>query len=381
MKRLVVMLLAAAFILASIGAAGAWEPNAKGYQGAPRPFLWSPVPNKMVDTSKYKKKPPYTIGFCNTSISNIWRVALLHEIQYHASLNKDKIKKLIITDANDDPSKQIADMQDLIQRGVDILLVSAGQSAAMDPIVTRAMKKGIPVVMVDRRVKSDNFVSFVYASDLTIGRWMAQWIVERLDYKGNVTLLCGMAGASPAEERIRGAKEVFMQYPGIKILDLQYADWSPAKGKKITSAWIQKYGKKINAICSLHGLQGWGAIEAYIEAGFKPKDIPLMTGSDVNGQLKLCHKYGVPLMIIHFPPLMGGVALKTCLDVLEGKPVPFMKQIRNNLIVTKGYETKSVRADKYVYQEVKMDRPGDLIISVDFPFPYDPHNFKVDYPK
>ena len=180
-----------------VGVGGAWEPNEKGYQGVPRPFLWSPVVNKMVDTTKYKKKPPYTIGFCNTSISNIWRVALLHEIQYYASHHKDLIKKLIITDANDDPTKQIADMQSLIQRGVDILLVSAGQSAAMDPIVTRAMKKGIPVVMVDRRVTSDNFVSFVFASDLTIGRWMAQWVSETLNFKGNVTLLAGMAGASP----------------------------------------------------------------------------------------------------------------------------------------------------------------------------------------
>lgn len=381
MKRLLGGILVVFLTIAFCGIANAWEPNSKGYQGAPRPFLWSPAINKMVDCAKFKKKPPYTIGFCNTSISNIWRVALLHEIQYYASIHKDLIKKLIITDANDDPSKQIADMQNLIQRGVDILLVSAGQSAAMDPVVTRAMKKGIPVVMVDRRVTSDNFVSFVYASDLTIGRWTAQWIVEQLNYKGNVVILAGLAGASPAEERIRGAKEVYMQYPGIKILDLQYSDWSPAKGKKITAAWIQKYGKKIDAVNSLHGLQGWGAIEAYIEAGWKPKDIPLQTGADLNGQLKLCHKHGVPLMIIHFPPLMGGAALETCLDVLQGKTVPWMKQVRNNLIVTKGYETKSVRADKYIFQEVKMDRPGDLILSVDFPFEYDAHNFKVDYPK
>jgi ribose transport system substrate-binding protein len=381
MKRLFTGILAALLVFIFVGISGAWEPNEKGYLGAPRPFLWSPVVNKMVDTMKYKKKPPYTIGFCNTSISNIWRVALLHEIQYYASLHKDLIKKLIITDANDDPTKQIADMQSLIQRGVDILLVSAGQSAAMDPVVTRAMKKGIPVVMVDRRVTSDNFVSFVYASDLTIGRWMAQWTAETLNYKGNVVLLAGMAGASPAEERIRGAKEVYMQYPGIKILDVQYSDWSPAKGKKITAAWIQKYGKKIDAVTSLHGLQGWGAVEAYLEAGWDPKDIPLQTGSDLNGQLQLCYKNKIPLFIIHFPPIQGGAALETCLDVLQGKTVPFMRSVKNNLIVTKGYETKSVRADKYVYQEVKMEGAGDLILSVDFPFPYDAHNFNVDYPK
>ena len=86
-------------------------------------------------------------------------------------------------------------------------------------------------------------------------------------------------------------------------------------------------------------------------------------------------------MVINFPPLMGGVGLQTCLNVLEGKSVPWMLQIPNNLIVSRGHETKSVRADMYCDQVAKMDRPGDLIISVDFPFEYDPNNFKVDYPK
>ena len=381
MKRLLAGILTVFFIFGLVGVASAWDPKPPGYQGASRPFLWSPIPNKMVDCSKYKKEPPYTIAFCNTSISNIWRVALLHEVQYYAYKHKDLIKKLIITDANDDPSKQIADMQNLMQRGVDIILVSPGQSAALDPICTRAYKKGIPIVMTDRRITSDNFTSFVYASDLTIGRWTAQWIAEKLNGKGNVCILAGMAGASPAEERILGAKEVFAQYPGIKILDLQYTNWSPAKAKQITEAWMQKYGKKIDAINSLHGLQGWGCIQAYVDKGWDAKDIPLQTGADLNGQLKLCVKKGVPLMNIHFPPYMSGIALERCLEVLQGKTVPFLTSIPNNLVVSKGHETKSVRADMYVEDQVKMDRPGDLIISVDFPFEYDAQNFKVDYPK
>lgn len=381
MKKLVCMGLALFFVVTVLGLPGTNAASKMGYQGDPRPFLWSPIFHKMVDTSKYKKDPPYVIGFSNASISNIWRVSMLHEIQYHAYLNRDKIKKLLITDANDNPSKQIADTQDLMQRGVDILLVSPSQSTALDPIVTRAMKKGIPVVMVDRRVDSDNFVTFVTASDHALGRFQAQWIVEKLGGKGNVIMLAGIAGSSPAELRIKAAKEVWAQYPGIKMLELQYADWSPAKGKKIMAAMVQKYGKKIDAVWSDHGLQGAGSIEAFIEAGYEDGEIPPHTGADLNLQLQLAVKHKVPIMWLNYPPLMGGVAVDVCIKVLEGAGVPFIYVIPNQLIVSEGDETPSVRADIYARDYVKMDRSGDLILSLDLGDEYDPHTFKIDYPK
>jgi ribose transport system substrate-binding protein len=381
MKRFLSFGFLIVFILFMLGVSNVVFAAGKGYQGAPRTFLWSPTFHKMTDTSKYKKAPPYVIGFSNASISNIWRVSMLHEVQYHAYLHKDKIKKLLITDANDNPTKQIADIQDLMQRGVDLLIVSAAQSAALDQIVTRATKRGIPVVMVDRRVDSDNFVSFVTASDLSLGRFHAQWIVEMLNGKGNVIMLPGLAGASPAELRIKAAHEVFDQYPGIKILEMQYTDWSPAKGKTVMAALIQKYGKDINAVWCDHGLQGSGSIEAFVEAGYKPGETPPHTGADLNLQLQLAIKNKVPIMWINYPPLMGGIAVDVAMKVLDGAAVPFIYEIPNQLIVSKGHETPSVHPNIYAEDYVKMDRSGDLILSLDLPEDYDPHTFKIDYPK
>jgi len=381
MKRL----LTSFIILVVATALAAPAVLAAGYQGAPRTFLWSPNPEKMIDCSKYKKEPPYTIAFSNASISNIWRVSQLHEVQYHAYLHRDKIKKLIVTDANDNPTKQIADTQDIMQRGVDLIICSAAQSAALDPIITRAMKQGIPVVMVDRRVDSENFVTFVTASDFSLGRFQAQWIVEKLGGKGNLIMLSGIAGSSPAELRIQAAKEVFAQYPGIKILENQYADWSPAKGKQVMSAMIQKYGKEINAVWSDHGLQGSGSIEAFVEAGYKPGEIPPHTGADLNLQLQLAIKNKVPIMWLNYPPLMGGIAVDVAVEkVLAGASVPHIYQIPNNLVVSKGDETTSIKADIFAEDYVKMDKSGDLILSLDLyqEFPdYDPHTFKIDYPR
>lgn len=119
-----------------------------GYDGASRTMLWSTQPVEMADTTQYIKEDPYVIGFSNASISNSWRVGMLHSIQQAAHDNADQIEQLIITDANDDPAKQVADVQDLIERGVDILIVSAATADALDGIVTRAYEAGIPVVLV-----------------------------------------------------------------------------------------------------------------------------------------------------------------------------------------------------------------------------------------
>lgn len=355
--------------------------DADGYSGKPRTLLWSNRDIEYVDTSQFAKEPPYVVGFSNASISNIWRVGMLHSIQQAAADNSDVIEKLIVTDANDDPSKQVSDIQDLLQRGVDILIVSAAQSEALDPVVTRAMNSGVPVVMVDRRVTSDNFVSFVTASDHALGRFEAQWMAETLGGKGNVIMLGGIAGASPAEIRISVAKQVFAEFPDINVLELQYTDWSPAKGKQVMAALIQKYGDQIDGVWSDSGLQGSGALEAFVEAGWEDGKIPPITCSDLNGCVKQAVEHDVKAINFDYPPAMGGASVNVALDVLAGKPVPKQYEVNAQISITKGDETESVKADIWMEDYARLDRPNDLILSTGLGPDYDPTTFNVDYPK
>jgi ribose transport system substrate-binding protein len=364
-----------------IGVPSQAEEARSGYKGAPRTEIWSPVPLQYTDTTQYKKEGPYVIGFSNASVDNTWRLAQLHAIQAAAAKHKDVIKQLLITDANNNPSKQVSDIEDLLQRGVDILLVSASKSDALDPIVTRAMQDGVPVIMVDRRVTSDNFVSFVTASDEVTGRIFAQWLVEMLNGKGNIIMLPGGAGASPAELRIAAAKSIFAQYPDIKILDMQYTDWNPGKAKTIVSAMIQKFGDQIDGIWNDSGVQGGGSIEAFVAAGYKPGTIPPATCADLNGCLRIAVENKVPVLNFDYPPAMGGAAVELALQVLAGASVPKLYFVNSDVVVSKGFETPSVRADRWVEDYVRMDKPNDLILSSGLGPDYDPKTFSADYPK
>lgn len=363
-----------------LGAANAV--HAGPYEGAPRTFLFNPAQDICFkDTAEYKKDGPYVIGFSNAGLGDSWRVVMQHSVMKAASEHKDKIKQLIVTDAGHDDAKQVADIQDLISRQVDILLVSANTEQALDPAISRAMQRGIPVVMVDRRIASDNFVSFVTASDTMMGRLFAQWIVEKLNGQGNIIMLAGQAGSSPNEIRTRAAMQVFNQHPGIKILDTVYSDWSPVKGKQVMQAAIAKYGKDINAVWSAHGLQTPGSIEAFLEAGFKPGEIPPHTTSDVNGPLQMALKYKVPMLEVGYPPAMGGVGIEVALKVLEGATVPCTYTINSQIATTDGDETASIKRDLPISEMAVVDGPADMLVTGGMGPDYNPTTYSVDYPR
>ena len=98
---------------------------------------------------------------------------------------------------------------------------------------------------------------------------------------------------------------MFDKYPGIEILELQYTDWSPAKGEQVMSALIQKYGDEIDAVWSDHGLQGSGAIEAFVAAGYGKGEIPPNACADLDACVKLAVEYDVPVINFDYPPAMG----------------------------------------------------------------------------
>jgi ribose transport system substrate-binding protein len=304
------------------------------------------VPEGMVDTMQYKKDAPYTVCFSNASVSNSWRVAMNAHVDYQVNLFKEEglIDEYIYTDANDDPNKQISDIEDLMTKGCDVMIVSAATGEALTPVVEKVMDAGIPVVTLDRNIVSDKYVTFVEQNSCDMGQTQAAWLVEQLGGAGKVVLLSGLAGATPAEDRLRCAQEEFAKYPDIEILAQEYAQWSPVEGKKIMANWLVTY-PEIDGVWADSGLQASGAVEAFQEAG---KEIPPITGEDWNRYLKLWKELGFPGYGVSFNSQMGAEAVKVALDIVQGKEVQHYVNLPK-LIIT------SDNLDQYV----RMDLPDD----------------------
>ena len=313
----------------------------------PAPGYHKPeVSTRMIDTSKYKKPAPWTIGFSNASLSNSWRVSFVAHLRYGIEELKKQglVKNYYETNANDDPVKQIADIEDLVTKDVDLLIVSAATAEALTPAVEKVMDQGIPVITVDRNISSDKYVTFVEASSTEMGKLQAQWLAAELQRKGNVVCLPGLAGATPAEDRLAAAKKVFSQFPGIKILDVQYTSWSPVEGKRIMQTLIQKY-PQIDGVWADSGLQGSGAAEAFMDAGM---EVPPITGEDFNRFLKMWKKNNLTAVGVTFSVRMGYEAVQIAKKVLQGEEVPH-HDVVPNLVIT----------EENLDQYVRMDLPDD----------------------
>jgi ribose transport system substrate-binding protein len=274
----------------------------------------------MVDTSALAKKAPYTVCFSNASTSNDWRVVMNAHVDW--GIEEGKAAGLISTyryaDANDDPAKQISDVEDLLTKGCDVLILSAAASDVVDPAAQAAMEAGVPVVTLDRDVSNpEHRVSYVEGDNCLMGTNQANWLVAQLKGTGKIVELSGAAGASPAEERLRCANLVFAANPGIEILAQAYTGWSPTEGQKIMANWITLY-PEVDGIWSDAGLQGSGAVQAYLDAGLP---VPPITGEDFQRFLHQWVDNHLNIYTYSFSTREGYFGVQTALKILQGQPV------------------------------------------------------------
>src|SRR4030066_220758 len=161
----------------------------------------------MVDPSAMGKDGPYTVCFSNAPVSNPWRVVMNAHVDWaiEEATAAGEIEEYLYADANDDPAKQISDVEDLLTRGCDVLILSAAASDVVDPAAQAAMEAGVPVVTLDRDVADPaHRVSYVQGDNCLMGKLQGEWLVGQLGGTGKIVELSGAAGGSPAGDSPAG---------------------------------------------------------------------------------------------------------------------------------------------------------------------------------
>ena len=293
------------------------------------------------------KEGPFTIGFSHYGVGCSWRVQMVAEAQYFVAQHKDLVKELIIISSDYDVSRQISDIEDLIVKKVDAIIISASSTTALIPVVDKAMAAGIVVVSFDDIVETDNITANVIGDNVGFGRVQAEWLVNKLGEKGDVITFNGTAGTSCDAERREGAYSVFDKYPNIKIVQEIWADWDYAEAKRAMESLLAAY-PKIDGIWSQGGAMSEAIVKSYLEQNMVP---PPVTGENNNGFLKTWKeikdsgKYpNFDSIAITYPTWMVNTALEVALDALTGKA---FKKVTLIPILTITSETldQNVRAD------------------------------------
>ena len=265
--------------------------------------------SSMALTSAMAGEKPMKFGLSLSTLNNPFFVTVKDGAQKEADLLK---VNLIVTDAQNRLDKQVSDVEDLIQKKVDALLINPTDSAGIATVVKKANKAGIPVFAIDRGIDVSTGAQVVaqIASDNVFGgRLQARFLAKVLGGKGNVVELEGIPGASAAIDRKSGFEDELAKVaPGIKILASQEAGFDQAKGLQVMQNIIQANPGKIDAVVAANDSMALGAIQAIQQAGAKRQDGRriIVVGFDAIDQaLEQIRKGTMDATIAQQPALMG----------------------------------------------------------------------------
>ena len=279
------------------------------------------VLSATVGASSGKATKAYTIGVSNGYFGNAARVELQAAMKAYAAKPavKPKIAKLIINNAGTSVAKQIAAVDAMIAQHVDLILLDSNSLTGLNKTIATAKKAGIPVVAVNDQVSS-KLAWQVETVGESFGATMARGFVANIHGQGNIVVLRGLAGNAVDAAEARGFYGVLHKYPKIKYLNESYGLWDDANAQKIMSDLLARYDN-IDGVYTEGGMQQ-GVVRAFVAAH---RDFVPVAGTDENGfacQIKQYYKKGLRGNQVGTAIYAYALALKTGLDILDGKTVP-----------------------------------------------------------
>ena len=200
-------------------------------------LLFSTILFSILSSCNKQNKETFHIGFSQCA-SDEWRETMNKEMVMTAALFPDI--ELTILNAEEDTRRQELQIQELINKNVDLLIISPNESGPITPIAEKAFNQGIPTIIIDREINSDNYTAFVGADNIKIGRDVASYIANMNNGSGEILEIRGMDGSSPAKDRHRGLIEILKNYPNLQLKESAEGKWLPEiAAQKVAEAFNQ----------------------------------------------------------------------------------------------------------------------------------------------
>lgn len=277
--------------------------------------LLAPTTDKLVPAGKYKKPPPYTIGMVFPGAGNTWIIQMAEETKFEAAQTK-AIKDFIFTEANWDPNKQVANMEDMIARKVDAIIIAPIAMPLLKKQVDAALAAGIPVINLGWSKGALPSTVEVMGGGDAFGEVGGKFLKEKLHGKGTIWAFRGVAGVQEETDRYNGFRAAIAG-SDITIGAEVFGDWNYAKSKGLCENLLLS-GKPVDGIWFSGAEMTRACIDVFKETG---KPLVPMTGEGNNGFLRAWKNANLDSVAAVFTPELGPAALRAAVAVLEGKPL------------------------------------------------------------
>jgi ribose transport system substrate-binding protein len=258
------------------------------------------------------------IGFSQATMNHPWRVAMVDGNKKFAAEHYADIT-LVVTDGQNQATKQVSDVENLMARGIKVLIISPLQAQALTPIVKQVMDAKIPVVTLDREVNT-KVTCQIGAENKPIGENAAKFISEKLGGKGNIIEIQGTAGASATIDRHNGFRDSLKDAPNIKVVADQYCDYLREPAVKFVEDMLQRFGPaQIQAIYAHNDEMALGAAKAVADAG-RSKEIIILGIDGENSAFEAVKDGKLAATFIY--PFCAPEGVQYAYKIAKGEQVP-----------------------------------------------------------
>lgn len=280
----------------------------KGYN----PLLWLLI---LVPSLAFAS-PQKTIAFAQDDLSNDFRKAQVNEVK-EAVANHPQLR-FVSSNAKGQTALLIYQIDRFIQQQVDLIIVGTNDARAVVPVVTKAYQSGIPVIILDRGIESQNYTTFINSDNIKIGQLGARYIAEKLNYQGQVLLMEGIQTADVTHLRSRGFLEEMAKYPKIEII--KRTGNYLRRDAIIAMESLLKENIEVDAIFSESDSMLSGVRSALKRFDRDPAKL-ITVGCDFTREAQNAIRNGSQTASVLFP-LGGDKAVEIAVKILNGEKVP-----------------------------------------------------------
>lgn len=279
-------------------------------------------------------KKTYKIGMSIDTTSQAWRAGLVEDVNTEAKKHPEV--ELTVTDADGNTTKQISDVEDLITKGVDAILISPIESQPLTEVCKKAYDKGIHVIVLDRELEGEDWTCFIGANNKNIGKAAGDYIREYME-ENKLTKLVeiqGTPGSSPCRDRTEPVDEA-LKGSNIKMVAQQTGNWVETDAIEVTENLLQAHPKgEIEVIYAQCDVMALGALKAIKSAG--REEIKIIS---IDGQKEAYEAIKNDEMVGTFTyPFPGAEGVKTAMKLIDGEKVDKVIDMQSELITKDNVE-------------------------------------------
>lgn len=287
----------------------------------------------------------FKVGFSQCTTADNWRRAQIRLMQIELAFYPDL--ELEIQDAGASNENQISQINDFIARGIDLLIVSPNESEPLTPVIEKAFKANIPVILIDRLINSESYTAYIGGNNFQIGEEAGKYAVRALSGKGKILELTGLDGSSPAIERHKGFLTILQNYPEIQLVKSVSGDWTDKKAREVIRKIINS-GFKFDLVFAHNDVMANEAQSIFRNSDPNTKCFFLgvdgLPGADGGIQLVLDKKLEATFLY----PTGSEKAIKVASEILHKQPFE-----RQNLISTIVIDSTNAKILKLQTEQVE----------------------------